>query len=345
MAIYANQEQISGELELLHGELNDLRFVPGWNRPGNPPMWEAPASAFATHQWRYAEARQRLERAGDLVSPEFAERRNLILVNPTDGNRYPTSRTQVLAYQMIKPGERARTHRHAPHAGRLVLEADEGAYTVVDGVKLPMLPGDVLLTPGGMWHGHGHDGAAPAYWIDFLDVPLVHLLEPMFFEPYPGEWQAPTTETRQSPLLFPYEQTSALLDETAPDPTGCFGRRVDLGSPALPTIGLAMHRFDAGTRTRPYRTTANHQYCAVEGEGSTWVEGVEFRWSKGDVVVVPCWREHWHESAAGGTVLSVTDEPLQRYCGYLRTSVASTEGDSVIAGSGTASSLPRGRRD
>ena len=339
MASYANQESVSAELQVLHGELSDMRFVPGWNRPGNPPMWEQPATTFLPKRWEYAAARRSLERAGDLVSPEFAERRNLILVNPMENNRYPTSRTQVLAYQMIKPGERARTHRHSPHAGRLVLEADEGCYTIVDGVKLPMYAGDVLLTPGWMWHGHGHDGNEPAYWIDFLDVPLVHLLDPMFFEQYPGRWQEAHTETRESPLLFPYEQTSALLDETDPDPSGYFGRRVELGSPALPTVGLYMHRFDPSTRTAPYRTTANYQYCVVEGEGATWVDNAKLEWSRGDVIVVPCWSEHWHESSAGATLLAVTDEPLQRYCGYLRTS-ADLEERSSVGASRAVGSLP-----
>ncbi len=39
----------------------------------------------------------------------------------------------------------------------------------------------MVLTPGWSWHGHGHDGDEPAYWFDGLDVPLTHLLEPMFF--------------------------------------------------------------------------------------------------------------------------------------------------------------------
>jgi gentisate 1,2-dioxygenase len=323
MATYANQDEITPELQALHSELGDLDFVPGWNRPGNPPMWESPNTSFVPNVWNYGAARRALLRAGDLVSPEFAERRNLILVNPSEGHHYPTSRTQVVAYQMMLPGEHARTHRHSPHAGRLVLEADEGAYTIVNGTKLPMYPGDVLLTPSWSWHGHGHDGKAPAIWIDFLDVPLVHLLDPMFFERFPADWQPSETETRNSPLLFTYENTSALLDATPNDEGGYFGRRLELGArPALPTIGLYMHRLDPGTRTEAYRTSANNQYCIVEGSGTTWVDGKELRWNKGDVIVVPCWSEQRTESLEGATFLAVTDEPLQRYCGYLRTTAA-----------------------
>lgn len=328
MTVYAQQTSVDSDLEALHGALSNRGFIPGWNRPGNPPMWAEPHKVFAPTVWSYAAARELLGRAGDLVSPELAERRNLILVNPHEGNRYPTVRTQVMAYQMILPGERARSHRHSPHAGRLVLEADEGAYTIVDGVKLPMRHGDVLLTPGWQWHGHGHEGAEPAYWIDFLDAPLVHLLDPMFFEPYPGGWQDADAETRDSPLLFPYERVSAELAVAKPDPQGHFGRRVRLGDPALPTIGLTMHRFDPGTsQTRAFQTTANVQYCVVEGHGKTWIDGVEFAWSSGDVIVVPGWSRQQHASEGGATLLAVSDEPLQRYCGYLRTATDIERGD------------------
>ncbi len=89
----------------------------------------------------------------------------------------------VTAYQMIMPGEWARSHRHTPNALRLILDSEPGTYTEVDGVKIAMEPGDVLLTPNWSSHGHGNNSRACAYWLDFLDVPLVQLLEPMFFEP------------------------------------------------------------------------------------------------------------------------------------------------------------------
>lgn len=327
MELYAQQDALSPELESLHRDVDAQGFVPGWYRPGNSPMWAEPAGPFAPATWRYEQAHELLRRAGEQVSPEFAERRNLVMVNPSEGNRYPTVRTQVMAYQMMRSGERARTHRHSAHAGRVVLDADDGAYTVVEGEKLPMRPGDVLLTPGWAWHGHGHDGHEPAYWIDFLDVPLVHLLDPMFFEPYPGTWQEPSSETRRSPLLFPYDEVSAALDDTPVDHHDYFGRHVQLGDPALPTIGLRMHRLDAGAVTGPLRTTANYQYCVVAGTGSSWINGVERTWSRGDVVVVPCWSEQRHATTDGATLLAVTDEPLQSYCGYFRTAEDVRRGD------------------
>jgi len=111
----------------------------------------------------------------------------------------------VAAYQMIMPGEWARVHRHTPNALRLILDAEPGTYTEVDGVNIAMEPGDVLLTPNWSTHGHGNDSKACAYWLDFLDAPLVQLLEPMFFEHFEEEGHEafeaePTAPTTDSPL-------------------------------------------------------------------------------------------------------------------------------------------------
>jgi gentisate 1,2-dioxygenase len=53
----------------------------------------------------------------------------------------------------------------------------EGAWTTVDGEQCPMQRGDLILTPTGLWHEHGHEGDAPVIWLDVLDLPLVHYLE------------------------------------------------------------------------------------------------------------------------------------------------------------------------
>lgn len=291
-------------------------------------MWEFPSSGFGGAQWSYEFGREALARAGRLVDPELGERRNLILANKRGGQNYPTLRTHVLAYQMIMPGERARTHRHTPHAGRVILEADEGAYTVVNGARLAMHPGDVVLTPSLSWHGHGHEGERPAYWIDFLDVPLVHLLEPMFFEPYPGGWEAPRSDASAEGLVFPWAETKAQLDELPKPTEGAFGREVRLGEPALPTMGLVVRQLDNSTLTTRFRTSANREYCVVSGAGESWIDGEHYRWSSGDVFVAPCWSIQQHASDAGAVLLEISDEPLQAYCGYLRSEAVAEIGTS-----------------
>ncbi len=44
--------------------------------------------------------------------------------------------------------------------------------TTVNGDKLPMEPGDLLLTPPHHWHEHRHEGTEPMIWMDILDHPV-----------------------------------------------------------------------------------------------------------------------------------------------------------------------------
>ena len=177
----------AGSLEELYRSLATVDMGPGWNKK-TPSLYPEPKKKFPAAIWHYTQAKAALDAAGRLINTELAERRNLILANAGAGSDYATSTTLVSAYQMIMPGEHARSHRHSPNALRLIVDAEPGTYTVVDGVRLEMMPGDVLLTPNWCWHGHGNDSKANGYWLDFLDVPLVHLLEPMFFEQNPDEY-------------------------------------------------------------------------------------------------------------------------------------------------------------
>src|SRR5262245_35828681 len=198
----------SDTLQERYDKLDAVGMGPGWNKP-TPSLWPAPRKTLVPAHWEYELARGALDAAGRLINTALAERRNLILFNPAQGNTYATVRTLVAAYQMIMPGEWARVHRHTPNALRLILDAEPGTYTQVDGVNIAMAPGDVLLTPNWSTHGHGNQSRACAYWLDFLDVPLVQLLEPMFFEGAEGENRgadeavpAPVRATTDQPFVF-----------------------------------------------------------------------------------------------------------------------------------------------
>src|SRR6266446_898744 len=104
-----------------YSELGRLSFSPGWARP-EPSMWPVPKPKFRPAVWRFAAAKVALDASGDLVPAEQTERRNLIMVNPIEGNVYATTRHLVAAYQCVLAGETARTHRHTPAALRLVLQ-------------------------------------------------------------------------------------------------------------------------------------------------------------------------------------------------------------------------------
>ncbi len=307
----------AGSLDELHSLLGPLSAGPGWNKP-KPSLWDAPRKTFVPYRWRYDDAKGALDAAGRLINTELAERRNLILFNPVPGNDYATTRTLLAAFQMILPQEKARSHRHTPNALRLILDAEDGAYTIVDGVKLPMGRGDVLLTPNWSWHGHGNESSAPAYWIDFLDTPLIHALEPMFFEPHPDIYEPVREITVNSPLRFGWNQTLRRLREAEPTPSGPYATQIALGDPAMATIALHMMHLSAGIETETHRTTANNIYAVAEGTGISLVDGETFDWSRGDVIAVPAWRPHSHRAHNRAVLLRVSDEPVLRNLELLR---------------------------
>ena len=158
-------------------ELKSHNLVPLWPnlRAVLPPGKPRP-NTRATH-WPYAAIRPLLLKAGELAPIEKAERRVLVLANPGHGlDKMQASAAMYLGMQLLLPGEWAPAHRHTPNAVRMVVEG-EGAWSTVDGEKCPMLRGDLILTPTGLWHEHGHDGTEPVVWLDVLDLPLVYYME------------------------------------------------------------------------------------------------------------------------------------------------------------------------
>ncbi len=307
----------AGNLEALYAALDPLDMTPGWVDREKPILSVEPDTEFKPMHWKYGECRAALDAAGRLINTELAERRNLILRNPVKGNDIATTRTLVNAYQMILPGEEARTHRHAPHALRVIIDS-EGSYSVVNGEKHPMETGDIVLTPGWCWHGHGHDGDKPAYWLDGLDVPLTHLLEPMFFEEHPGGFAPIERVTPDSPYRFTWDMIRDWLDAAEPDPEGFFGRRIRLEADEMPTIGIYVERLEAGQNTRRFRHAANCVYSPMMGSGISEVGGVTIRWSRGDVFAAPIWNWIEHRVDEDTVMFVMTDEFLMRFGKYYR---------------------------
>jgi gentisate 1,2-dioxygenase len=158
-------------------ELKANNLVPLWPslRAVLPP--NIPSRKTQTTHWPYAQLRPLLLKAGELTPIEKAERRVLVLANPGHGlEKMQASAAIYLGMQLLLPGELAPAHKHTPNAVRMVVEGD-GAWTLVGGEKCPMQRGDLILTPTGLWHEHGHDGKDPVVWLDVLDLPLVYYTE------------------------------------------------------------------------------------------------------------------------------------------------------------------------
>ena len=168
--------------------LTQQNLVPLWPslRAMLPP--DKPQPRTRATFWSYQALKPLLLQAGELTPIEKAERRVLVLANPGHGlEKMQASAAMYLGMQLLLPGEWAPAHRHTPNAVRMIVEG-EGAYTTVDGEKCPMRRGDLILTPTGLWHEHGHDGDKPVIWLDVLDLPLVYYMEASYH--VDGERQA-----------------------------------------------------------------------------------------------------------------------------------------------------------
>lgn len=304
-------------LTALYSDFTALHMEGGWHRRF-PALWPEPRRSFLPHVWHYADVKPILDRAGELIDTHLAERRNLTMFNPVEGNIYSTVRTLVAAYQMIKPGETARAHRHTPNALRLILEG-HGTSTVVDGKQVEMFPGDVLLTPNWAWHSHANDGSETCYWMDFLDVPLVHLLEPMFYESHPDGLEQTVERLDQSSIAFRWKDTLALFEAEKARQGAGVPLTIELGPAQLDTIALHMLRIDAGLTTAPAQTTANTIFAVVRGSGVATIDDEQHSWAFGDTIAVPAWRAHSFHAQSDAVLLRISDEPVLRKLGWLRT--------------------------
>src|SRR5919197_5325062 len=101
-----------------YANLHAQHFSPGWARPA-PSMWPEPRPQFKPAVWRFAQAKQALDASHNMVPADQTERRNLIMVNPIEGNTYASTRHLVAAYQCVMAGGRARPPPPPPHTPRL----------------------------------------------------------------------------------------------------------------------------------------------------------------------------------------------------------------------------------
>jgi gentisate 1,2-dioxygenase len=292
-----------------YSELSRLSFSPGWARP-EPSMWTEPKPKFKPAVWRFAAAKRALDASHNMVPADQTERRNLIMVNPIEDNVYATTRHLVAAYQCVMAGDTARSHRHSANALRLVLSGKPGVYTVVDGARIDMSPGEVVLTPAWCWHGHANESDETGYWIDFLDIPFVQLTEAMFFDPHPCGGLEPITSRGPTPMRFPSSEVLGL---------GRDAKIVEIAKDIMPTIALHLIRQPKGGRVDMPKATTNNIYAVVGGKARiTAAGGFSEVLERGDVAAMPCWHAHAIEGAEDTVVLRVSDEPLLAKLGLLR---------------------------
>lgn len=294
--------------------------------------------------WAYGQIRPLLLRAGSLTPMEKAERRVLVLGDPGRGAGSLQATSSIyLGLQLLLPGEVAPAHKHTPSAARIVIEG-QGAYTTVDGEKCPMDQGDLILTPGGKWHEHGHEGQEPVIWLDVLDLPLFLYLEGSYS--VEGERQTSTVRPdasqveytaagllpprppgqrrRAYPLLrYPWAQVRAALlrmDKHArnSDVTELAYVNPENGEPCLPALGFTAMLLKPAVRHQPPMRSASAVFHVIDGQGTSTVNDTTIHWRTGDTFSAPVFATVRHLAAADrpAYLIRIDDAPLQMKLGY-----------------------------
>jgi len=307
-----------GSLEDLYEVLQQRHYAPLWQIQG--ALTPAPQTQMVPAHWRYDDVRDLILRAGDLISAEEADRRVLAFVNPgrADHEIPRTTDTLWAAIQLVLPGEIAPPHRHTPAALRYVIEG-HGGYTVVDGQRVEMEPGDFLVTPNWSSHEHGHEGDGPMLWLDGLDLPLVHTLHLVFAEF--GDI-TPVAAPPQTLVWKLAEVEAALRDQPASpyddliveyrDPSG--------EGPVMPTLSAYLQLLRPGVETQAHRHSSSAVYHVVRGSGWSEIAGERFEWAAGDTFALPVWAEHRHANPgdADALLFSFADRPAVEALGLFR---------------------------
>ena len=329
--------------------LAELSTLPFWQLP----EITEPAGPERGHVWHWQDVHPELARSHEFLDDAAAlQRRALVLRNP--GLASPAvgaTPTIAAAYQMLYPGESAPVHAHSMSALRFGLDG-HGARMIIDGDRVPMEPGDLILTPGWSWHGHVQPGGdGPVVWMDGLDVPFVLGLRAGFFrddpysaDPLPvrdaaGTAVSPATLVpagprpgRHSPVRrYPWQEAYPALRRLMARASGSTAltsleyRNPVTGGPALATLGCLLEGLPARTRTRSRRETASSVVVVARGTGTLRCGGLTFALLPNDVAAVPAWT--WHQLIAGEAdlvLLRVTDRPIHDAFGLFRAEEADT---------------------
>jgi gentisate 1,2-dioxygenase len=320
------------------------------------PLWELereimgvrPNPSTRAWLWQWGDLYSIAERAGELVSIERGgDRRAIALSNPGLGGMPYATSTLWAAVQWLNGREVAPAHRHTSQAVRFIIDG-AGSYSTVEGDRVYLERGDLVLTPPWTWHDHGSDSDERAVWMDVLDIPLNNYLDAPFFEPHPDDsqevtaapnasvlkygvgqlrpaWEPPSV-TRSPLQTYKWSDTRRALENLASvaadpfDDVALEYTNPHTGGPVMASFTCWVQMLRPGVHTRAHRHTGSSVYLAFEGSGATIIDGIRFSWSAGDMFVIPSWATHEHLSQAPEPALlfSVHDTPLLKAMGKHR---------------------------
>lgn len=336
------QQLTPAQKETFYDSLDPISLAPLWEVMKGlvPPE---PANKSVPHSWKYSDVRPLLMQSGELLTAEEAIRRVLVFENPSFIGQSRINSTLYAGMQLILPGETAPAHKHTAGALRFILESN-GGYTSVDGERTPMSRGDLVITPSGAFHDHGHDGDGPVIWIDGLDVPMVNFFECGFSSELnasrqeitkkaghslaafgsgmlPMEFSSPFGAT--SPVFsYPYARARkalmALTQSLEPDPHLGYALRYSNpldGGWVMPTMAAWLAHIPKGIVLKRYRATDNQVVVVSEGSISVAIGDKQFDLGENDVMALPGWTWRTIKASDDAVLFFFSDRSAQEHLG------------------------------
>ncbi|CAK7227920.1 hypothetical protein SBRCBS47491_006729 [Sporothrix bragantina] len=281
-----------------------------------------PNPEAVSHLWSYEKALPQLLRAAKLVPAEQAERRVLMLVNPSMRSPHSTD-TIYGGLQIVNPGETAIAHRHIAFAARFIIDGE--GFTAVEGQKMLLQRGDVVVTPTWHWHDHGNESNAPVIWLDALNLPLFRYARVHIAELY-SDARYPSTPVDETEWRMPWAPVQAILDSSSNKYSLYHYTKLD-GSPLSTTVGMQAERIAAGEATDVLYHPSSYLYHCYEGEGRTEIEepsGAKqtLYWRSRDTFVIPAASRICHintSTTAAAYLVAANDRPFLKNLALCRT--------------------------
>jgi gentisate 1,2-dioxygenase len=318
------------------------------------PLWErttrlVPGTNCVPFVWPFTSMLPLLIKASDLIEKKQADRRVLVMENPSMKGTSYISNTLFAGLQIIMPGEVAPSHRHTPNALRFLMTGT-GAYTSIGGEKIKMNPGDFIVTKNWEWHDHGNEGTEPVIWMDGLDTPLTALFGGHFRENYtediyplnqahsineskfgmnllPVNHTQKNGENQESLLIYSFVNAKGALLNISKNQANMlnpiFGYKLMYSNPVnglspFKTMSVFIQLLPVNFNGKKYRTTENTIINVAEGECYIETEKGEIHLRQHDIMVIPSWTSYRYFSNNECIIFSFSDKTAQDSLGFWR---------------------------
>lgn len=181
---------------------------------------------------------------------------------------------------------------------------------------MPLVRGDVVVTPTWHWHDHGNESNAPVIWLDMLNLPLFRFAPVHFAEMYNSPRYPSTYVVSLACLCYylvhvinmfrpcdpcewrhPWGPVEKALNASDASHTTYAYTNAD-GKPLSTTLTVQAERLSPGAVAES-QDSCSYIYHCYEGTGRTEIETPSgeksvFKWTRKDTFAIPAWSKIKH---------------------------------------------------